>query len=84
MSTPQDRIIELLEEQVVKLKRQLYESKQITAAPKYIDIDRVCTYTSLSAITHRRAIQKEHLKCSKGIGKVLFKAEDIDRWIDFK
>ena len=84
MPTPQDRVIELLEEQVSDLKKQLFDAKQVTVTSKYMDLHTASAYTSLSESTLRRGITKGELKCSKRTGKVLFRTEYIDRWLDFK
>lgn len=48
----------------------------------WMDIKNVKPYTGLSTSTIRRAIQKGHLKCSKSTGKLLFKRETIDNWLE--
>ena len=49
---------------------------------RYLGIYEVSTLTSLSASTIRRAIRKGELKCSKKLGKLLFKVEWVDRWLN--
>ena len=48
---------------------------------RYFDIIEASAYTSLSVSTIRRYILKGELKCSRKLGKILFKESDIDRWI---
>ena len=48
---------------------------------RYFDIVEASSYTSLSVSTLRRYILKGELKCSRKLGKILFKESDIDRWI---
>ncbi len=48
---------------------------------RYFDIIEASAYTSLSVSTLRRYILKGELKCSRKLGKILFKESDIDRWI---
>ena len=48
---------------------------------RYFDIIKASAYTSLSVSTLRRYILKGELKCSRKLGKILFKESDIDRWI---
>ena len=51
---------------------------------KFLDINQVAHLTSLSQSTIRRAIRKGELKCSKKLGKLLFKVEWIDNWLGDK
>ena len=48
---------------------------------RYLDIIEASTYTSLSVSTLRRHISRGELKCSRKLGKILFKEADIDRWL---
>ena len=48
----------------------------------FMDMKQVVQYSSTSASTIRRAIAKGELKCSKKIGKLLFKVEWVDRWLN--
>ena len=48
---------------------------------RYFDIIEASSYTSLSVSTLRRYILKGELKCSRKLGKILFKESDIDRWL---
>ena len=49
---------------------------------RYIDIREVSNQTNLSKSTLRRAVQTGELKCSKKTGKLLFKVEDVERWLN--
>ena len=49
---------------------------------KFLDINQVAHHTSLSQSTMRRAIARGELKCSKKLGKLLFKVEWIERWLN--
>ena len=51
---------------------------------KFLDINQVAHLTSLSQSTIRRAIKRGELKCSKKLGKLLFKVEWIDNWLEDK
>ena len=51
---------------------------------KFLDINQVAHLTSLSQSTIRRAIKRGELKCSKKLGKLLFKVEWIDKWLEDK
>ena len=61
------------------------ERNQVNTQPKrYLTIKDVSNSTSLSQSTIRRAIKKGELKCSKKLGKLLFKVEWIDNWLGEK
>ena len=49
---------------------------------RYFDIIEAYSYTSLSVSTLRRYISRGELKCSRKLGKILFRASDIDRWLN--
>ena len=49
---------------------------------KYLSINEVSELTTLSQSTIRRAIKRGELKCSKRLGKLLFKESDINRWLN--
>ena len=51
---------------------------------KFLDIKQVVQYSSTSASTIRRAIVRGELKCSKKLGKLLFKVESVDNWLGGK
>ena len=51
---------------------------------KFLDINQVAHLTSLSQSTIRMAIARGELKCSKKLGKLLFKVEWIDNWLGDK
>ena len=50
----------------------------------FMDMKQVVQYSSTSASTIRRAIGKGELKCSKKLGKLLFKVEWVDNWLGDK
>ena len=49
---------------------------------KWLNVNAVCNYTSLSASTIRRAVYKGALKASRITGKMLFKTSEVDRWLN--
>ena len=51
---------------------------------RYLDINKVSDFTSLSVSTIRRAVQKGELKCSRKLGKLLFEEQNIRRWLNGK
>ena len=48
----------------------------------FMDIKQVVQYSSTSASTIRRAIKKGVLKVSRSTGKLLFKTEWVDKWLN--
>ena len=50
----------------------------------FMDMKQVVQWSSTSASTIRRAIKKGELKCSKKLGKLLFKVEWVDNWLGDK
>ena len=51
-------------------------------AKKWMSISEVSNYTSMSSSTIRRAIKKGVLKVSRSTGKLLFKTEWVDKWLN--
>ena len=49
---------------------------------KWMNISEVSNYTSISSSTIRRAIKKGVLKVSRSTGKLLFKTEWVDKWLN--
>ena len=49
---------------------------------QFLSINEVSNLTSLSASTIRRAIDRGELKCSKKLGKLLFKESDVRKWLN--
>ena len=49
---------------------------------QFLDIKRVSDLTSLSLSTIRRAVSLGSLKCSRKLGKLLFKQSNVLKWLD--
>lgn len=49
---------------------------------RWLNIQEVCNYCSLSQSTIRRAINKGELKASRKTGKLLFNINDVKRWLN--
>ena len=49
---------------------------------QFLDIKQVGELTSLSLSTIRRAVSLGSLKCSRKLGKLLFKQSDVLKWLD--
>ena len=48
---------------------------------KWLKIDEVCRYSSISDSTIRRAVRKGTLKASTSTGRLLFKKSNVDKWL---
>ena len=64
-----------------KLER-IEDSLKHKKTEKYLTIKDVADYCSLSISSIRRYAQKGALKCSRKSGKLLFKVEWVDRWLN--
>ena len=49
---------------------------------RYLDINKVSDFTSLSVSTIRRVVRSGELKCSRKLGKLLFEERDIRKWLN--
>ena len=49
---------------------------------RWLSIKAVCMYTSLSPSTIRRAVYLGALNAARITGKMLFKASEVDRWLN--
>jgi len=49
---------------------------------KFLSINQVSALVSLSASTIRRAVARDHLKCSRRLGKLLFQESDVRKWLN--
>ena len=48
---------------------------------RYLDINQVSNMTSLSVSTIRRVARSGELKCSRKLGKLLFKIDWVEKWL---
>jgi len=67
-----------IKEQLNRIEKKL-EGKH---SEKFLDINQVSAFTSLSLSTIRRAVAKGELKCSRRLGKLLFLESDIRKWLN--
>ena len=49
---------------------------------RYLDIQKAANFSSLSVSTLRRTVARGSLKCSRTLGKLLFRESDIERWLN--
>ena len=47
---------------------------------KWLKIDEVCKYSSISDSTIRRAVRRGTLKAFTSTGRLLFKKSNVDKW----
>ena len=67
-----------IREQLTRIEQKI--GSQFT--DKYIDINQVSALTSLSLSTIRRRVATGELKCTKRLGKLLFKKSAVEEWLD--
>ena len=48
---------------------------------KWMNINEICNYTSVSESTIRRAVRRGTLKASTSTGRLLFKKSNVDKWL---
>ena len=53
-----------------------------TNIERYMDINEVSELCSVSKSTIRREVNKGSLKCSKRLGKLLFKISEVENWLN--
>ena len=71
-----------MNKQIINLLQDIKMELQTDKDNFWMDIKKVCEVTTLSASTVRRAVNRGKLKCSKKLGKLLFKESDVKRWIN--
>ena len=49
---------------------------------RYLDIQKVAEMLSISVSSIRRRVRSGELKCCRKLGKLLFKEEDIWKWLN--
>ena len=79
--------MENLDAQLYSLAEQLdrIEEKIDGKHPvQFLDIKQVGQLTSVSISTIRRAVKRGELKCSRKLGKLLFKVEWVYKWLGGK
>ena len=69
----ENRIMEMLEE----LKSLVITNHH----NKWMNINEICNYTSVSESTIRRAVRRGTLKASTSTGRLLFKKSNVDKWL---
>ena len=71
-----------MEIRILEILNEIKSLIQGRGANQWLNIGEVSSRTSCSKSTLRRAVQSGALRCSKKTGKLLFKASDIERWLN--
>jgi len=71
-----------MEIRILEILNEIKSLIKTSGTTKWLDIREVSNQTNLSKSTIRRAVQTGELKCSKRTGKLLFKVEDIESWLN--
>ena len=67
---------------IIQILNDIKSLIQNKSSNRWMDIKEVSKYTSLSASTIRRAVNKGELKCSRKLGKLLFQESDVRKWLN--
>ena len=67
-----------IREQLTRIEKKI--DGQFT--DKYLDINQVSSLTSLSLSTIRRRVSLGELKCTRRLGKLLFKQSVVEDWLN--
>ena len=73
-------MVNTIQEQLDRIEKKL-DGKY---SNNFLDMKQVVQFSSNSASSIRRALVRGELKCSKKLGKLLFKVEWIDKWLGGK
>ena len=75
----------MISTELLPIKEQLTRIEQKLDgqfADKYLDINQASTLTSLSLSTIRRRVSLGELKCTRRLGKLLFKKSIVEDWLN--
>ena len=76
-----ERISEM-ESTIIELLSEIKTNTDNKTSSKWLNIKKASQYTSVSESTLRRAVKSGTLRVSKVSGKLLFKIEDLDGWLN--
>ena len=71
-----------MELRILEILNEIKSLIKTGGTTKWLSLSEVCNQTSLSKSSIRRAISTGQLKCSRKTGKLLFKVEDVERWLN--
>jgi len=69
---------------IIEKLNQIEQGMHNAFQNRYLNIKQTAEFTSLSLSTIRRAVYRGELKCSRRLGKLLFKVSDIENWLNEK
>mgnify|MGYP001221859430 CR=1 FL=1 len=71
-----------MELRILEILNEIKSLIKTGSTTKWLSLAEVAHQTSLSKSSIRRAIGTGQLKCSRKTGKLLFKVEDVERWLN--
>ena len=71
-----------MEIRILEILNEIKSLIKIGGTIKWLSLSEVCEQVSLSKSSIRRAVSTGALKCSRKTGKLLFKVEDVERWLN--
>ena len=71
-----------MENGIIELLNEIKSLLTNRVESKWMSIKDVTSYASISESTVRRAVKGGSLKASQNTGKLLFKATEIDKWLE--
>ena len=71
-----------MELRILEILNEIKSLIKIGGTIKWLSLSEVCEQVSLSKSSIRRAVSTGALKCSRATGKLLFKVEDVERWLN--
>ena len=71
-----------MELRILEILNEIKSLIKIGGTIKWLSLSEVCEQVSLSKSSIRRAVSTGQLKCSRKTGKLLFKVEDVERWLN--
>ena len=70
-----------MEIRIIEMLNGMKDMIEGKVSDKWLNIQDVCNYTSVSKSTIRRAVKRGTLKASHSTGKLLFKVSSVDNWL---
>ncbi len=71
-----------MELRILEILNEIKSLIKTGGTTKWLSLSEVSNQTSLSKSSIRRAISTGQLKVSRKTGKLLFKVEDVERWLN--
>ena len=71
-----------MESQIIKLLTDIKSLIEGRSSSQWIDLKELCSKVMISPSTARRLIARGELKCSRKLGKLLFKQSWIDKYLE--